>query len=106
MKILEFDPISKDQTIPTWLTKVEECAETYGWAEKEIIHFTLLKLTGLAKCWYQGLSTNLYTWSEWKRKLVELFPSRDDYTEVLITMLSKKARYGDSLEQYYYDKRN
>lgn len=29
----EFDPISKEQTIVNWLTKVEECAEIYGWNE-------------------------------------------------------------------------
>lgn len=28
--IPEFDPLLKDQTILTWITKVGECAEIYG----------------------------------------------------------------------------
>lgn len=102
----EFDPMSKDQTVLTWITKVEECAEIYGWKEKEIIHFALPKLTGIAKTWYRGLDTVLYTWNEWKKLLLENFPCREDYAELLTIMLAKKARYGESLENYYYDKMN
>lgn len=104
--IPEFDPMAKDQTILTWLTKVEECASIYGWEEKEIIHFALPKLSGVAKSWYQGLDSVLYTWREWKKKLLESFPTRDDYADLLTTMLAKRVRYGDSLEHYYYEKMN
>ncbi|KAL0819744.1 hypothetical protein ABMA28_007792 [Loxostege sticticalis] len=104
--IPEFDPMSKEQTILTWLTKVEECAEIYGWEDKEIIHYALPKLTGVAKSWYQGLPSLLYSWSEWKKKLIESFPCREDYAELLTEMLSKKVRYGESLEHYYYSKIN
>lgn len=102
--IPEFDPLSKDQTIVTWLTKVEECADIYDWDEREIIHFALPKLTGVVKQWYQSQSTVLYTWTEWKRKLIESFPCRQDYAELLSEMLAKRVRYGESLEQYYYTK--
>lgn len=102
----EFDPMAKDQTILTWLTKVEECAEIYDWNEREIIHFALPKLTGVAKTWYQGLNTVLYSWTEWKRKLIESFPCRQDYAELLTDMLAKRARYGEPLDQYYYSKIN
>lgn len=102
----EFDPLSKDQTIVTWLTKVEECADIYDWDEREIIHFALPKLTGVARQWYQSQSTVLYTWTEWKRKLIESFPYRQDYAELLSDMLAKRVRYSESLEQYYYTKMN
>lgn len=102
----EFDPMAKDQTMLTWLTKVEECAEIYNWNEREIIHFALPKLTGVAKTWYQGLTTVLYSWTEWKRKLIESFPCRHDYAELLTDMLAKRARYGEPLDQYYYAKIN
>lgn len=77
--------MSKDQTMLTWLTKVEECAEIYGWEEKEIIHYSLPKLTGVAKTWYQGLISVLHTCSEWKKILLESFPCREDYAELLTT---------------------
>lgn len=102
----EFDPMSNDQTIITWLTKVEECAEIYNWNERETIHFAIPKLTGVAKLWYQGLNSVLYSWNEWKRKLIESFPCRQDYADLLIEMLVKRAKYGESLEQYYYVKIN
>lgn len=102
----EFDPTSKEQTVLTWLTKVEECAQIYGWEDREIIHYALPKLSGLAKTWYQGLSTLLFTWSEWKQKLIESFPYREDYAELLTEMLAKKVKYGESFEHYYYAKVN
>lgn len=102
----EFDPMNKDQTILTWLTKVEECAEIYKWNDKETIHLALPKLSGIAKTWYTGLDTILYSWGEWKKKLVETFPYRDDYAELLTIMLAKKVRFGESLERYFYEKIN
>lgn len=104
--IPEFDPMSKEQTILTWLTKVEECAEIYGWEDKEIIHYALPKLTGVARSWYQSLPTMIFTWPEWKNKLNESFPTRDDYAELLTEMLGKRVRYGESLDRYYYAKIN
>lgn len=104
--IPEFDPMTKEQTVLTWLTKVEECAEIYGWDDKEVIHYALPKLTGVAKTWYQGLPSLLFTWSEWKKKLLESFPCREDYAELLTEMLAKRVRYGESLEHYYYGKIN
>ncbi|XP_046972455.1 uncharacterized protein LOC124539202 [Vanessa cardui] len=104
--IPEFDPMSKEQTILTWLTKVEECSEIYGWDDKEIIHYALPKLTGVAKSWYQSLPSMKFTWVEWKNKLIESFPVREDYAELLTEMLAKRVKYGESLEQYYYAKIN
>lgn len=104
--IPEFDPMSREQTILTWLTKVEECSEIYGWEDKEIIHYALPKLTGVAKSWYQSLPTMKHTWIEWKNKLIESFPIREDYAELLTEMLAKRVKYGESLEQYYYAKMN
>ncbi|CAH2218004.1 jg19309 [Pararge aegeria aegeria] len=102
----EFDPMSREQTVLTWITKVEECAEIYGWEEREIIHYSLPKLSGVARTWYQGLTSVLYTWSEWKKKLLESFPCREDYAELLTEMLAKRVKYGESLEHYYYAKIN
>lgn len=104
--IPEFDPMTKEQTVLTWLTKVEECATIYQWDDREIIHYALPKLSGVAKTWYQGLTTVLFSWNEWKTKLIESFPCREDYAELLTEMLAKRVKYGDSLEKYYYAKVN
>ncbi|XP_073950889.1 LOW QUALITY PROTEIN: uncharacterized protein [Choristoneura fumiferana] len=40
---------NKTQTVERWLRKVNECAAIYDWDEKQIVHYSLQKLTGLAK---------------------------------------------------------
>lgn len=104
--IPDFDPMVKSQTIFMWISKVEECARLYGWGDDQIIHYALPKLTGVAKKWYQALPTMSYSWPEWKIKLEEMFPSSDDYAELLTEMLSKRAKFNDSLEHYFYEKIN
>lgn len=104
--IPEFDPLVKEQTISVWLGKVDECAEIYGWSEKQTIHYALPKLIGHAKTWYQGLPSLKRSWIEWKQLLKDSFPSTENYAELLTEMLKKRARFGDSLELYYYSKIN
>lgn len=104
--IPEFDPLSKNQNVISWLTKVEECAQIYDWDERETIHYALPKLGGVAKSWYDSLPTLKYTWTEWKNKLITSFPCRENFAELLVDMLSLKAKFGDSLEEYFYSKLN
>lgn len=102
----EFDPMVKEQTIDAWLNKVEECRQIYEWSEREVIHYALPKLTGVAKTWYLSLPTLLLSWEEWKTKLMETFPSSQNYGELLTEMLSRRLRFGESPELYYYSKIN
>lgn len=104
--IPEFEPMRKEQSVDVWICKVEECAQIYNWNDKHIVHYALPKLTGVAKTWYEGLPSVLYSWSEWKVKLRESFPSRINYAELLTEMLNRKGRFGESLELYYFDKIN
>lgn len=100
----EFDPARKEQTMTIWLHKVNECASIYGWTEKQTVHYALPKLRGVAKRWYEGLSSVLFSWTEWQIKLLAAFPSEENYGQMLSDMLAKRAHFGDSLEDYYYDK--
>lgn len=100
----EFDPSKKEQTMTMWLHKVNECASIYGWTGKQTIHFSLSKLRGVAQRWYEGLPSVLFTWEEWQNKLRTAFPSNENYGQMLSDMLFKRARFGDCLENYYYEK--
>lgn len=102
--IPEFDPSLKNQTMSTWLSKVNECATIYGWTDKQTIHFALPKLSGLAKRWYESLPSMLFNWSEWQEKLMSAFPCRENFGQMLTNMLSKRARFGEPLEEYFYEK--
>ncbi|KAF9804620.1 hypothetical protein SFRURICE_014528 [Spodoptera frugiperda] len=102
----DFDPLSREQTIEMWISKVDECAEIYNWNDRQTVHYALPKLVGHAKTWYQGLPTIRHSWEEWKALLRESFPSTENYAELLTEMLNRKARLGDSLELYYFSKIN
>lgn len=100
----EFDPSKRSQTMDMWISKVNECAQIYGWTERQIIHYALPKLAGLAQKWYQGLPSLLFSWTEWQNKLRLAFPSGENYGQLLTEMLACKVRYGDSFEEYFYEK--
>lgn len=102
--IPEFNPSLKSQTINTWLVKVNECKVLYGWSERQTIHYALPKLVGVAKRWYEGLQSVLFTWSEWQAKLRAAFPAQENYGQMLADMIDKRAKFGESLEDYFYDK--
>lgn len=102
----EFNPSNRAQTIDCWLRKVNECSQIYGWDEKQIIHFSLQKLTGLAKKWFEALPTVVYSWEEWQSKLLKAFPSTENYGRLLEEMLQRTSRNEESLREYFYDKLN
>lgn len=100
----EFDPSNRTQTVECWLRKVNECALIYGWDEKQTVHFSLQKLVGLAKRWFEALPTVVFSWSEWQAKLQKAFPSEENYGRLLEEMLCRTARNDESLREYFYDK--
>ncbi|CAK1579718.1 unnamed protein product [Parnassius mnemosyne] len=102
--IAEFDPQAKSQTMKDWLSKINESAHVYGWSERQTIFCALPKLKGLAKRWYDGLTSIKYTWSEWQDKLLSAFPCEQNYGDLLSEMLIRKTRRNETLEEYYYDK--
>lgn len=102
--IPEFDPANRGQTIECWLRKVNECASIYSWDEKQIVHFSLQKLVGLAKKWFEALPTVVFTWEEWQTKLRKAFPSEENYGRLLEEMLNRTSRSEESLREYFYDK--
>ncbi|XP_061724322.1 uncharacterized protein LOC133530430 [Cydia pomonella] len=102
--ITEFDPNSKSQTMKNWITKVNESAEIYGWSEHQTIYYALPKLKGLAKKWYDGLTTVKFSWAEWQQNLLEAFPDDQNYADQLVEMLNRKSRRNETLVEYFYDK--
>jgi hypothetical protein len=102
--IPEFNPSEKNQRIDVWLKKVNECSKVYGWDEKTVIHFAMQKLSGLAKTWFESLNTILFTWDEWQAKLVNAFPSEQNYGQLLEDMLKRRSRQQEPIEIYFYEK--
>ncbi|KAL0810790.1 hypothetical protein ABMA28_010107 [Loxostege sticticalis] len=105
MNILpNFDPSQKNQRIDVWLKTVNECASIYGWDDRTTTHFAMQKLQGLARTWYEGLNSVLYSWSEWQDKLINAFPFEQNYGQALEGMLKRKSRFNEPIEVYFYEK--
>lgn len=102
--IPEFDPSDGSQNIESWIHKVNECATIYSWNETQVCHYALAKLTGLAKRWYQGLPSLLFSWEQWMEKLKSAFPSTENYGDLLQRMLQLRCKVGQPLDVYYYEK--
>lgn len=102
--IPNFDPKSKTQTAEIWLRKVNETALIYKLQERQIIFYALPKLSGLAKRWYEGLSSLDLTWKEWQAMILNTFPDDRNYADKLSEMLQRHSRREESLEEYFYVK--
>ncbi|XP_037297080.1 uncharacterized protein LOC119190116 [Manduca sexta] len=99
-----FDPSVTNQRIDIWLKKVNECASVYGWDDRTTIHFSLQKLQGLAKIWFESLDTIMFSWQEWQEKLTTAFPHEHNYGQYLEDMLKRKSKFNEPIETYYYEK--
>lgn len=99
-----FNPCNKDQTITKWCAKVDELSAVFGWTPEMTIHAALSRLDGLAKTWYQGLSSVKFSWEEWKVKLTSAFPPTQDFFQALNEMLARKKLPKETFAQYYYEK--
>ena len=100
----EFDPSDDSQNIEWWIHKINECVKIYNWDDRQTCHYALPKLVGLAKKWYQGLPSLLFTWEEWKITLKAAFPSNENYGDLLTKMLKVRCIFGQSFDNYYYEK--
>lgn len=60
-----YDPSTKTQpTVEAWISRVDNLAAAYGWNDKQTTCFALVKLQGVAKTWYDGLTTAQRSWDE------------------------------------------
>lgn len=84
--------------------KVNESAFLYEWTDRQIVHYSLPKLASMANLWYEGLPSVLFTWPQWQDKVRSAFPADENFGQMLSDMLQKRARFGDSLETYFYEK--
>ncbi|KAJ3626844.1 hypothetical protein MTP99_017312, partial [Tenebrio molitor] len=64
------------------------------------------RLTGLARTWYDNLTTYTHTWDEWKALLVKTFPDHHDFAATLRQLVNREKQFHESMTQYYFGKMN
>ncbi|XP_074040792.1 uncharacterized protein [Leptinotarsa decemlineata] len=62
------------------------------------------RLSGLARKWYDNLSSYELSWNEWKTLLLKSFPEHQDYATSLRKLLNRRKLPSEGWEEYYFDK--
>jgi hypothetical protein len=66
-----FDP--RHHNIEEWLDAVDEFKAIYDWDDRTTSHLALNKLSGPAEVWYRGLPSRVFSWDQWRGKLLATF---------------------------------
>ncbi|KAG0422275.1 hypothetical protein HPB47_001887 [Ixodes persulcatus] len=70
-----FNPLSLScPTLDMWIRRIDDLADIYHWTDRMTSCNALTKLEGLARSWYDSLSSVDKTWTEWKEELRRAFP--------------------------------
>ncbi|XP_077534640.1 uncharacterized protein LOC144146572 [Haemaphysalis longicornis] len=100
-----FDPLSSGcSTVDTWIRRVDDLADIYGWSVRLTSCNALCRLEGPAKTWYDSLSSVDKTWVQWKDELKRAFPSTSGMQRLHREMEARCRKRGEPIESYYYDK--
>lgn len=99
-----FDPGDDKTNTTRWLHKIDQLAEMDNWSERKTIHYMQTRLAGIARIWYDSLTTYEYSWNEWKSLILRTFPDVKDFATLLRTMLNRKKRREENWHSYYFDK--
>ncbi|KAK5647817.1 hypothetical protein RI129_002709 [Pyrocoelia pectoralis] len=62
------------------------------------------RLTGLARTWYDNLTTYTYNWGEWKSLIVKTFPDHVDFAATLRQLVNRDKQRNETMTQYYFGK--
>ncbi|CAH1369930.1 unnamed protein product [Tenebrio molitor] len=88
--IPEFLPGKPNQSSVKWVDKIDQLARVNKWDENTTIQLMQNRLTGLARTWYDHLTTYTHTWDEWKALLVKTFPDHHDFAATLRQLLNRE----------------
>lgn len=102
--IPQFDPADRTTTSTKWVAKIEQLAEINKWDEIIMIQHMHTRLTGMARSWYNDLRTYDYSWKEWKELIIKTFLDRQDFAQLLKTMLDRKKKSDELWATYYFEK--
>ncbi|XP_018319869.1 uncharacterized protein LOC108733273 isoform X1 [Agrilus planipennis] len=102
--IPEFAPGNPNLTSTKWVDKIEQLALINKWDENMIVYHMQSRLTGLARTWYNNLTTYDYSWNEWKELIKRTFPDHHDFSSTLKKLVARVKQRNETMTQYYFGK--
>ncbi|XP_044264282.1 uncharacterized protein LOC123011072 [Tribolium madens] len=99
-----FEPESSEVTSSGWLNKIDQLGLIHGWSDETKSFYMQAKLAGIARIWYNGLQEYDKSWHDWKKSLLEAFPSHEYFVDNVKKMMQRKKQANESMMHYYYSK--
>ncbi|XP_048487727.1 uncharacterized protein LOC125491008 [Plutella xylostella] len=100
----KFRPEDSNSSVSSWLHKIDQLGDVYGWDATEKQFVMQLRLRGSARRWYDELENYNLRWEDWKSALRTAFPRSTDYVDRLEAMLSRTKRDTETMTNYFHDK--
>jgi hypothetical protein len=97
-----FDP--RHHNIEEWLDAVDEFKAIYDWDDRTTSHLALNKLSGPAEVWYRGLPSRVFSWDQWRGKLLATFKIKRNLFDAMREMMACEPDQFETLYEYCFQK--
>ncbi|XP_078052015.1 uncharacterized protein LOC144478157 [Augochlora pura] len=99
-----FDPEVRDASVSEWLRKINEVAVVCDWEETDKVFHAVGKLQGIAKQWYDGLTSPPLVWEVFSNLISTQFAGEENFGKLLEVAVGYKSVPGQSLQAYCFEK--
>jgi hypothetical protein len=97
-----FDP--RHHNIEEWLDAIDEFKAIYDWDDRTNSHFALNKLSGPAEVWYRGLPSRVFSWDQWREKLLATSKIKRNLLDAMCEMMACEPDQFETLYEYCFQK--
>ncbi|XP_055703522.1 uncharacterized protein LOC129802014 [Phlebotomus papatasi] len=100
--IREFNPAKNSDLYATeWISEIEQLGTIHKWDSCHLLLYATMRLSGVAKTWFEYSLESISDWEDFKQGLVSNFPRAIDASDVHAKLIAKKRR-SQSLEEYFH----
>jgi hypothetical protein len=99
-----FDSQRSEQSIESWVLRVDELIQCYRWSNLTIIKLVANRLTGMARRWYDSQEQLKTNWSEMKQLMLRQFHKPLPFSKLLREAALYETRKGQDLSEYCFNK--
>lgn len=86
-----------------WVANVERVKQIFKWDNKTTIFYAALRLEEAALSWFTSIKEENISWEDFKKLLVNAFPSVKDEADVYLKLMCRVKEPNESIEKYFYD---
>jgi hypothetical protein len=99
-----FDPQKTDITVESWVRRVDDLADTYGWDSLTTVRLIANRLCGMARRWYDSQEQLTSNWKNIKKKLIKQFSKPLPFAKLLKEAALYETHNGQDLSEYCFTK--